>query len=325
MLVLVSIGGFLLVGELAVRLYLASHTFYDVEMSRYASLLKIDAEDPRVGHVHRPNQEVRLMGATVRINADGLRDDDYPLEKSGRWRIVFLGDSLTFGWGVEKEQTFEHRLEQQLDARRPTEILNFGAGNYNTVQEVALFLDKGLRYQPDQVVLFYFINDAEPVPQESRLPFLGRLRLVTFYWSRLKALRARWDPSAGFESYYSKLYRDDAVGWRRSREALLELKRACEEHGIVLQVVILPELHELEDYPFAEEHARIAGFLREHGVPVLDLAPAFAGETDPTSLWVALDDAHPNAEAHGRIARYSLDFIEGARPSSPSSRSTSGS
>jgi lysophospholipase L1-like esterase len=313
---LISVALFLVLGELAIRVYLMRHTFYDVEMSRYARALKIDADNPLVGHVHRPSQELELMDVTVRINSAGFRDDEYPLEKGARWRIVFLGDSLTFGWGVEKEQSFEHWLERELDARRATEIINFAAGNYNTVQEVNLFLEKGLAYDPDQVVLFYFINDAEPVPRRSRFPWLGNVRVVTFYWSRIKALLARLDPQAGgFQTYYSALYAPDAEGWRRSRGALMELRDACRARDIALQVVLLPELHELVDYPFAREHAQVATFLRSNGVPALDLAPAFANEKDPTSLWVAPDDAHPNARAHEQIGLYSLAFIAGARGS----------
>jgi lysophospholipase L1-like esterase len=247
---------------------------------------------------------------SVRINSAGFRDDEYPLEKGESWRIVVLGDSLTFGWGVERDDTFEHLLERALDSTRPTEILNLAAGNYNTVQEVNLFLDRGLRYQPDQVVLFYFINDAEPLPVPSRLEWLGSLRIATFYWSRVKALAARWNPTAGYRAYYSRLYRSDAEGWRRAREALLQLRDACRERGIVLQVVLLPELHELADYAFAREHAVILDFLAGHAIPALDLAPRFAGVSEPTTLWVAPDDAHPNRLAHRMIFEHSLRFIE---------------
>ena len=38
------------------------------------------------------------------------------------------------------------------------------------------------------------------------------------------------------------------------------------------------------------------------------LAPAFAGER-PESLWVSLDDAHPNAKAHGIIAQGIYDGL----------------
>jgi lysophospholipase L1-like esterase len=315
LLILISTATFLVLGEASLRLYLRHRTFYDVEMARYAGSLKMDAENPRIGHVHRPNREAKLMGVTVRTNADGFRDDDYPFEKGDRWRVVFLGDSLTFGWGVEKEQTFEHGLERALDARQPTEIINFAAGNYNTVQQANLFLEKGLRYRPDQVVVFYFINDAEPVPQRSRFAWLGNFRIATFYWSRVKALFARLDPSAGFEAYYAGLYRDDAEGWRGSQEALRELRDACRERGIVLQVVLLPELHDLVDYSFAREHTLIVDFLQAEGIAVLDLAPRFADQTDPTSLWVAPDDAHPNALAHQLIVTYALEFIAAGRDS----------
>ena len=315
LLTLLSLLVFVAFGELLLRLYLTRNTFYDVEMSRYALDLKVDAGNPLIGHVHRPGAEAELMDATVRINSDGFRDDEYPVAKGDRWRIIFLGDSLTFGWGVEKEESFEHRIEQALDAQRPTEIINFAAGNYNTVQQVNLFLEKGLKYDPDQVVLFYFINDAEPVPERSPWGWLGHFRIVTFYWSRIGALWARVDPSETFAEYYANLYRSDAQGWRDARAAMLRLQGACRENDIALQVVILPELHRLQNYIFTREHQLIAEFLRSHDVPVLDLAPAFADQTDPMSLWVAMDDAHPNAEAHRLIAEHSLDFIEAAQGS----------
>jgi hypothetical protein len=174
---------------------------------------------------------------------------------------------------------------------------------------VHLFIDKGAKYDPDQVVLFYFINDAEPVPQKSRFPGLGNYRIVTFYWSRLKALRARLSPTTGFAEYYSALYRDGSEGWARSQAAFLELREQSRARGFDMRVVLLPELHELVDYPFAREHALVADFLRANGIPVLDLAPLFRDQQQPQTLWVSRDDAHPNARAHRLIADYTLPFF----------------
>jgi lysophospholipase L1-like esterase len=311
LLLLVPLLAFALLGEMALRVYLARNIFYDVEMSRYALTLKVDSPNPLVGHHHKPDAEARLMGVHVRTNGDGFRDDDYPVEKGEKRRVMLLGDSLTLGWGVEKEETFEHLLEQKLDAAAPTEVINLGIGNYNTTQEVNLFIDKGLKYRPDQVVLFYFINDAEPVPQKARFPGLGHSRLITFYWSRIKAARAQVSPDAqDFREYYSALYRDGAVGWERSKAAFLQLKQICEDEGIDLKVVVLPELHELDPYTFAREHEQIMQFLEASGIPALDLAPYFKSEPEPQSLWVSMDDAHPNARAHALIANYTLDFIQ---------------
>jgi hypothetical protein len=169
-------------------------------------------------------------------------------------------------------------------------------------------LEKGLRYRPDQVVLFYFINDAEPVPQRSRFPGLGRTRVVTFFWSRIKALISQLSDAPGYREFYSALYSEDSPGWARSRESLTLLSEVARAEGFDLRVVLLPELHQLDPYAFEREHAMVRDFVRALGVPVLDLAPAFRGE-DPQSLWVSLDDAHPNARAHGLIADYTRDFL----------------
>jgi len=314
-LAVMSLVLFLGVGEVFLRIYLRNNIFYDVEMSRYATLLKVDSANPKIGHHHRPSTEAVLMGVPVRTNSAGFRDDEYPIAKGQRRRVMFVGDSLTLGWGVAKEDTFEHLLESELDQIRPTEVINLGVGNYNTTQELHLFLDKGLQYDPDQVVLFYFINDAEAAPQKSRFPGLGRFRMATFYWSRTRELRSMLSGGGpGFQEYYAALYGDGATGWARSREALGELSRVSRERGFDFCVVLLPELHSLDPYFFAEEHALVLEALRELGVPSLDLAPHFASEEDPLELWVSRDDAHPNARAHRLIADYSLEFIAESRP-----------
>jgi lysophospholipase L1-like esterase len=248
---------------------------------------------------------------TISTNSDGFRDDEYPTQKSDKRRIVFLGDSLTLGWGVGKEETFEHILEQKLDVKTPTEIINLGVGNYNTTQEVNLFIDKGAKYKPDLVVLFYFINDAEPLPRKSRFPSLGYFRFTTFYWSRIKALQARLSNGSSYKDYYSALYQEGSEGWEQSKSALLQLKELSREHKFDLKVIILPELHELVDYAFEREHALLAEFMNQNGIEHLDLAPFFQDQNKPYSLWVSMDDAHPNALAHGLIAKYALDFISG--------------
>jgi len=313
LLIFIPLAIFLVIGEVAIRVYLSRNIFYDVEMSRYSRILKIDSENALIGHVHRPKGEATLMGVNVKINSHGFRDDEVSKAHSEGRRIVFLGDSLTFGWGVEKQDGFEHLIERELNARSPTEIINFGTGNYNTVQEVNLFLDKGLDYRPDHVVLFYFINDAEVAPHKSRFPWLGSVRIVTFFWSRGKALLAQHTSSGDFKDYYAALYRDDAEGFRNAKKAMLQLRDACAEHGIELQVVLLPELHQLNPYTFEAEHALVTDFLKRNGVEVIDLAPKFRGVEVPFDLWVSFDDAHPNARAHRLIARYTVDFIDRVR------------
>ena len=298
--------------EMIVRVFLKFNRVYDEEMSRYSMEVKKDSPDPLIGHVHRPYAETTLMGAKVRINSDGLRDKEYPIVRGNEKRIVFLGDSLTFGWGVEEEDSFGNMMEKMLNELSPTEIINFGTGNYNTEQEVHLFLQKGLKYNPDKVVVFYFINDAEITPGKSKLWFLGYSQLVTLYWSRMHILLERFRPSQGYKAYYSSLYQKNQPGFLRAQKAFLLLRDVCRKNNIALQVVLLPELHEVERYPFQREHQLISDFLKLNQIESLDLAPYFSKEHRPMDLWVARDDAHPNKKGHQLIAQYAFDFISDA-------------
>jgi lysophospholipase L1-like esterase len=307
---LISFVIFLVLLEVTLQIYTRLFIYYDVEMSRYADIVKEKSPNPKIGHVHRPNAREHLMGVDVAINADGLRDDEYEVARNDKYRIAVLGDSLTFGWGVEKADTFEVLLEAMLSESRPTEVINFGAGNYNTQQEVNLFREKGLKYNPDKVVVFYFINDAEVTPQQSKWAWVARLRSVTFLWSRVRGLLTRTNPGQTFESFYSDLYQDDQPGFVALREAFIELRDLTGERGIELQVIMLPELHNLVDYPFDAEYAKVAGFLRDSGINYIDLTERFRGYENAPGLWVAPDDAHPNALGHRMIAEYSRDFIE---------------
>jgi hypothetical protein len=161
------------------------------------------------------------------------------------------------------------------------------------------------------VVLFYFINDAEPLTRRSRWWWLAYSRLMTLYWSRFEQLKSRLASGTDFRAYYAGLYEEGQPGWVEARRSLLALRDVCAERGIRLQVVILPEFHELADYPFAREHAIVRGFLEASGIPVDDLAPRFSGELDARSLWVAPDDAHPNRRGHALIARHSFETLRG--------------
>jgi hypothetical protein len=178
------------------------------------------------------------------------------------------------------------------------------------VQEVNLFQKKGLKYNPDKVVLFYYINDAEITPKKSHLWFLGYSRLISFYWSRIHAAFSNLLQSKSFGEYYSDLYRDNRKGWINTKKAFLQLKDICLKNNINIQVVLLPELHNTKNYPFKNEHALVSSFLRDNDIDHLDLAQFFANYKNPMDLWVSYDDAHPNNLAHGMIANYTLDFIK---------------
>src|SRR5262245_28639267 len=197
---------------------------FDLEMWKYARDIKQLAADPLIGHEHAPNRQARLMGVDFRTNSQGLRDREFSFDRvPGKLRIVMLGDSLTVGWGVRLEETFSKRIEQMYaDVGIDAEVINLGVGNYNTVQEVQAFLTTGHRYQPDVIVLNYFVNDAElasPVGAPSAL--MRSCYACVFVAGRIDALMRQFFGRLDWTQYYLSLYGGGAApGWLDAKAAI---------------------------------------------------------------------------------------------------------
>jgi lysophospholipase L1-like esterase len=298
----------LIVLEYAARVVLDGNGMhYGIEMWKYARLVKQRSSNPLMSHEHAPNREARLMGVDVTTGSQGLRDRDYPFEKGAReHRILVLGDSLTFGWGVPVERTYPKALERMLNSGASSEtvyqVINAGVGNYNTVQEVSYFKERGIRYRPDEVILGFYINDAEPIPT----PQDGWLARTSYLYvlasSGWDSFLRNFGAKVGYADYYRDLYTEQNAGWQACQRALEELIEMCQRQQIPLRIVLLPELHFPNgEYPFASIHDLVAAVGKRHGVATLDLQRAFTGH-DPKSLWVSLGDAHPNEKAMDIIA-----------------------
>ena len=120
--------------------------------------------DPVLGQRLSPGYDGWFAGVPVTINSLGFRDTrEYALAKSPKtFRILVLGDSVTFGHGALSDTTYPFLLEQQLKQWRPDidwQVWNLGVPGYNTTQELMVLREVGPRYQPDLVIVGFFEND----------------------------------------------------------------------------------------------------------------------------------------------------------------------
>ncbi len=117
--------------------------------------------DPELGWAQIPDHESGFKSSdfevTSRSNAMGFRGDLYPLEKpEGVKRVVVLGDSYAWGWGVEQEEVFSQVAER---LSTDTEWVNIGTSAFGTAQEYLLLKNRGMRFSPDRVVVAFYYND----------------------------------------------------------------------------------------------------------------------------------------------------------------------
>ncbi|GAB4145903.1 MAG: hypothetical protein Tsb009_18270 [Planctomycetaceae bacterium] len=102
-------------------------------------------------------------------NSLGFRGPDIPFEKpQGTRRIVVLGDSFVSGVGVADEDVFTQKLQNLFEKQSSkTEIINLGRTGSSTIREYDLYRKYGRKYQPDVVILVFFLgNDLAEINEE---------------------------------------------------------------------------------------------------------------------------------------------------------------
>jgi len=289
--------------EFASRKIVDNGMQYHIEMWKYAVQVKQPAADPAVGHEHRPNASAHLMGVDVRTNSKGFRGPELGPKRPGVTRIAMLGDSVTFGWGVQEALTFSAVVQRELNARGiPTETVNLGVGNTNTAMEVAAFLNRIDEIDPDLVVLNYFINDAEPTPAPEGSPnwFARTFTLYPVLGGAWDGVKRRVLGAPAWQDYYRDLYRPGAAGWAATQTAVARLADECRRRGLSVVMVNIPELRELSPYPFTLVNDFISVTAAVESMAYLDLWSTLA-RARPADLWVTEPDPHPNARAHRMI------------------------
>jgi hypothetical protein len=282
--------------------------------------------DARLGWVHEPGR-VRKFAilettTTVSINSHGLRDREYALARSGdARRMLVLGDSMAWGWGVEADQIFCERLE----ARHPDwEIIDAAVPGYSTDQQLLYFEREGRRWNPDVVLLLFHPNDAEenertaqswqnkpgfelvagelvaihqPVPERSFAQALASyVHANTYFWSRVQGRLRHWLRPAATPAARGRLAPDGPeVEYPLTMELLLALGERVERAGSRLLVVGVPMLGEKEQ----KIERAVAETLRYAGVPFQPLSASFADRFDALMFeW----NGHWNPQGHAVAA-----------------------
>jgi hypothetical protein len=117
--------------------------------------------DSQLGWRNIPDSTGSTYGNAVQINSHGLRDREYAWKKPPDVkRILVLGDSYVWGYGVAQNEIFTEVLEDSLASEPPKwEVINTGVSGWGTDQQYLYLLQEGFRYSPDLVVVAYFIGN----------------------------------------------------------------------------------------------------------------------------------------------------------------------
>ncbi len=257
---------------------------------------------------------------TYRTNSHGFRGEETTRAKPpGVFRIVGMGDSFTFGRGVRRSDTFLNDLERRLSSStsdRTFEVLNFGVTGYDTEDEVKLLEHFAASFEPDVVVICFFLNDTGG-GRADRMMRRTQSRVDLPFWRESSVLldQLAWrisqpERTRSVVDAYHAAFEEDAPGWVESRNALRRARTLSRAQGFDLVMMIFPVLWDLEGpSPFIDIHRRVAAYAEEIEIPVLDLLPAFRGFEGP-ELWVHETNQHPNERAHAIAGNSLFEFLQ---------------
>jgi len=144
--------------------------------------------DPQIGYRFLPNQSRTVLTndgtpiCKVTFNEEGFRGPLFTGPKpEGTTRIACVGDSFTFGWGVEDDESFPAQLAARIEERAgagEVEVNNFGVPGYNLWNSRQSYLALTRPTEPDVVLIAFYLNDLSPPDVGPRNTDTGFMRLI---------------------------------------------------------------------------------------------------------------------------------------------------
>jgi len=291
-----------------------------------------------LGFTMAPNFEgVGPVGSWVKTNSRGIRDDvEHQWAKPpGTIRILGIGDSFAFGWGVSLEETFLKKLEHNLTQMtgREIETINAGGPNWDLNQYYVYLKNFGIRYSPDIILLTYFFNDIpqfiqEAIPAEPEYTnqvqykggIFGSSALFNFLKAQADHLRrknklARVDflstlearrPELIQQSTHLLLSNSHQAQTRSSfhilKTLLEKIQAIAQKNNSQLVVMFVPDVAQTHHVELQYINQVLASLTEEMHIPFADITPVFESVSDPRVFYFWPRDWHTNAKGHEKMA-----------------------
>jgi len=275
----------------------------------------------------RPDRTVSsrfFIDRTYRINSLGLNSPEVD-SAAGRTRLLTIGNSCTFGWGVDYERSYPRRLEALLG--NSYQVINSGVPGYTSLQGKRFYASDLRRLRPDIVTVLFAFNDhwaaasgiadkdQQPLPQPV-LDLQNVLSRLHSYRLLKKLILATMEPS--MDSLFDRsapVYRVGLEDFRLNLVGLCGMIRADGAEPVLLTSPIpsltayFPPGHKSNLHMYHEWYnAVIREVALAESCLLIDLAAAFDSYPnlfdEPTA-----DPIHFNERGHELAARLIAEFI----------------
>ena len=317
LITLPAIGILLTCGEVLLRFGGYTPYYYDA----YAY---VPSQNPEILYELRPGFRGLYAGVPISINSQGFRGREVLIPSGNRpFRVLTIGDSITFGQGVLDDETMAEQLRTRLQGRTelPVDVVNLGVPGYNTCQELSIYRDRGVQLAHDVVLLFYYENDTEPpifaidngvvVSPDVRTGFLGEIAawarkrdvVYNLVWTRWQNLKQRFGTGRNNLQHIADKFDEKNAGWQRSKACLADLISLAKTQSVRVMVVPFPVVGFLSErpYPLDRYIRTVCEAAVTRGSECFNVVPMLQEPgLRPT---VSSVEDHPSAQVYERIVK----------------------
>jgi hypothetical protein len=304
----------------------------------------------------RPNTRAEIHGhilsgrdIVIEVDSLGLRYPELGPKAPDEFRVLVLGDSITFGDFVLEEETWSRRMEGLTAGRRKrVRFINAGLPGAGTAEELALYREIAREVRPDLVLVGMYLNDAqtgslffskklpEPWSKSRFLTFLSdRFQILDWRFFR-NALPGTLDPNwreefragrhlqsgdmmgtrDGFDFEIYNAYMDFGLGWYPKAWKVIEaittsLHDLVEADGARLAVVLFPvHIQVLGKIERTEPQEACRAMCARLGIPFDDPVPMLRKEWQAHHERLYYDHCHYTPKGYELLARQTVDFLD---------------
>lgn len=281
--------------------------------------------DPEIGYWLLPDQTAYTHDKKVSINTFGCRDKEFNKKtNNSSTRIVAIGDSQTFGNGLEINATWPKQLENTLkNTNGDWEVINCGIPATDTWQHEIIARRIIEQYRPDILALAVYVNDIRKNPDHKpanitthqqnevtqRLIYLAKSSVLALFLRQQYQRFSSHDNGAKYEN--AVVYGDNEINldaaWRDVEKSLININNFTKQHKTRFIIALLPRrdqiLDEGQHFSYNEKFKDIA---QRNQFEFVDILPMMKKHKD--NLLFIPWDGHNNKLANSLVAQgfYSL-------------------
>lgn len=242
----------------------------------------------------------------------GQEVEEFP--PSGQKRIIALGDSVTFGQGVNDHETFISQFDSLLSSH---EVLNAAVPTWGLGQYYSFVQNIAEEYNPDEIMLFFFVNDfldpdyyydGEPLAP-LKLPKakwsssemgLRRYFYIYNHYRRIQEREALEDKALSGHNSYTQLIRSESQ-LKLGRRALTRIGEVCQTKGWRCTLVTLPLLEDASTKSVQSILDKAAEYALDANIRVIRMDNSLQ-KLHIYERWLFPSDQHMSARAHSVFA-----------------------